>query len=99
MKYTKVGAHYGMVTSITVNPSPSKLFKDLILTSSVDWTVKLWNIKKIGVPPSPIFVFSGSVFDYYCSVRWCPTHPGIFTTITSGNLFLYLHIYLKFYCL
>jgi hypothetical protein len=76
-----------MVTAITVNPSTVKPFRDMILTSSVDWTVKLWNIQRMNTSPSPILEFSASAFDYYCSVRWCPIHPGIFSTITSGSSF------------
>jgi dynein intermediate chain, cytosolic len=87
-QFEQVSAHYGMITAITVNPSTVKPFKDLILTSSVDWTVKLWNIQRIGTAPSPIFEFSASAFDYYSSVRWCPIHPGIFTTITSGGVLM-----------
>lgn len=87
-QFEQVGAHYGMITAITSNPSTVKPFKDLILTSSVDWTVKLWNIQRIGTAPSPIFEFSASAFDYYSSVRWCPIHPGIFTTITSGGVLM-----------
>jgi dynein intermediate chain, cytosolic len=87
-QFEQVSAHYGMITAITVNTSTVKPFKDLILTSSVDWTVKLWNIQRIGTAPSPIFEFSASAFDYYSSVRWCPIHPGIFTTITSGGVLM-----------
>jgi dynein intermediate chain, cytosolic len=87
-QFEQVSAHYGMITAITVNPSTVKPFKDLILTSSVDWTVKLWNLQRIGTAPSPIFEFSASAFDYYSSVRWCPIHPGIFTTITSGGVLM-----------
>lgn len=87
-QFEQVSAHYGMITAITVNPSTVKPFKDLILTSSVDWTVKLWNIQRIGTAPSPIFEFSASAFDYYSSVRWCPIHPGIFTTITAGGVLM-----------
>lgn len=86
--FEQVSAHYGMITAITVNPSTVKPFKDLILTSSVDWTVKLWNIQRIGTAPSPIFEFSASAFDYYSSVRWCPSHPGIFSTITAGGVLM-----------
>eukprot|EP00602_Paraphysomonas_sp_CaronLab_P005242 CAMPEP_0185037642 /NCGR_PEP_ID=MMETSP1103-20130426/32359_1 /TAXON_ID=36769 /ORGANISM="Paraphysomonas bandaiensis, Strain Caron Lab Isolate" /LENGTH=703 /DNA_ID=CAMNT_0027575719 /DNA_START=47 /DNA_END=2155 /DNA_ORIENTATION=- len=84
----QVAAHFGMVTAIHVNPSTSKAFKDLIITSSVDWTVKLWNIEHINPKAQPLMEFTGSSFDYVCGVRWSPMHPGLFSAITSGGMLL-----------
>ena len=35
--------HYGMITGLHFHPQGS--FSELFLTSSVDWTVKLWKVK------------------------------------------------------
>ena len=79
-----------------VNPSQHKVFSKLLLTSSLDWTVKLWNVSSWNSSSSsssssaaasskPIFEFFSSSYDYISDVQWCPTHPAVFSTITSGG--------------
>jgi len=59
----------------------------LVLTASIDWTIKLWNIKNLC---SPIFEFLSPACDYQCDVQWNPVHPTVFASITSsGNLCLW----------
>jgi WD40 repeat protein len=74
-----------MITSVHINPSASKQFKHLALTSSVDWSIKLWNINDISMAATPLLEFTASTFDYFCSVRWSHSHPGVFSCITSGK--------------
>jgi len=49
---------------------------ELLLSSSFDWTVKLWqpNTKK-----APLFSFQSSQ-EYIYDVQWSPTHPSIFAS-------------------
>ncbi|KAK5971000.1 Sperm-specific dynein intermediate chain 1 [Trichostrongylus colubriformis] len=59
----------------------------LFLTSSSDWTVKLWSTK--AGDPKLRFSFE-SHNDYVFDVAWSPVHPAVFTSIDAeGNLFLW----------
>ena len=33
----------------------------------------------------PLYEFTSSNYDYISDVHWCPIHPGVFATITSGG--------------
>ena len=49
---------------------------DLVLSSSMDWTVKLWQ------PTSrakPLFTFESGQ-EYVYDVQWSPTHPSVFAS-------------------
>ncbi|KAJ1564618.1 hypothetical protein HK096_007088, partial [Nowakowskiella sp. JEL0078] len=81
--------HSGMITSVSFHPRAP----DLFLTSSVDWTVKLWRAKS---KPSlsqtitaPLYSFEDSD-DYVFDVKWSPTHPSLFGSVDgSGRLNLW----------
>ncbi|KAI8810081.1 WD40-repeat-containing domain protein [Cladochytrium replicatum] len=80
--------HYGMVTGLHFHP-----MSDLFLTSSVDWTVKLWRAKsKPSAAPTqilPLASFDESD-DYVYDVKWSPTHPALFGAVNgSGKFDLY----------
>lgn len=76
-------AHYGLVTSLHLHPhSNNSKFKHLLLTSSLDWTVKLWTVNDF---TRPLFEFYNPICDYICDVQWSPVHPGLFVTITSSG--------------
>ncbi|KAI8616708.1 hypothetical protein BC830DRAFT_1228136 [Chytriomyces sp. MP71] len=96
-------AHDGMITSLHFHPLHGSVdFSDLFLTSSVDWTVKLWKAKSplktaslAGVtPPSastvtPLCSFEESD-DYVYDAKWSPTHPALFACVDgSGMLDVY----------
>eukprot|EP00923_Selenidium_pygospionis_P053245 GHVN01092244.1.p1 GENE.GHVN01092244.1~~GHVN01092244.1.p1 ORF type:complete len:671 (+),score=141.94 GHVN01092244.1:79-2013(+) len=73
-------AHYAPVTSVHWHPtidSQSIDFTDLLLSTSFDWTVKLWAPKSI---QRPIHSFEMSE-DYVYDAKWHPTHPGVFATV------------------
>ena len=58
------------------------MFRGLILTSSVDWTVKLWSLTH---SPEPIVEMVTPSYDYVCCVEWSPANSPLFATITSGG--------------
>ena len=69
---------------MSLHPSHRKSLRDLLLTASVDWTVKLW---KLSVAASvPLMEFHIPSFDYVCDVSWCPSHISVFSTTTSSGI-------------
>eukprot|EP00741_Cyanophora_paradoxa_P014982 tig00020830_g14455.t1 len=70
--------HAGPVTA--VHPHPAVGGQDhlshLLLSSSTDWTVKLWSAKGAG---TPLHTFE-DLGDYVFDVQWSPTHPSAFAT-------------------
>ena len=50
---------------------------ELVLSSSMDWTVILWNPKESTT--KPLFTFESSQ-EYVYDVQWSPTHPSVFAT-------------------
>lgn len=54
-------------------------FGHLFLTSSIDWTVKLWSLKE----NRPLYSFEDNG-DYVYDVAWSPTHPALFAAV-DGN--------------
>nr|CAG8457674.1 2192_t:CDS:10 [Entrophospora candida] len=88
--------HWGPITGLDFHPVAGPIdFSDLFLTSSVDWTVKLWKSKSspkasVGVRNiSPLFSFEGAD-DYVYDVKWSPTHPALFGCVDGkGNFSLW----------
>lgn len=83
--------HAGPVTGIDFHPSSGSIdFSDLFVTSSVDWTVKLWRAKggkpstQGGVPPIHSFE---SADDYVFDVKWHPQHPALFGSVDGTGKF------------
>jgi dynein intermediate chain len=68
--------HFGPVTGLDCHRASSKLdFSHLFLTSSFDWTVKLWSTKKY----TPLYSFENAG-DYIMDVGWSPVHPALFAS-------------------
>ncbi|KAF8994458.1 hypothetical protein BDQ17DRAFT_1430992 [Cyathus striatus] len=68
-----------------------KDFSDLFLTSSVDWTDKLWRAKSLAKPSTshaiaPVYSFD-EADDYVCDVKWHPNHPGLFGMVDGSGKF------------
>jgi dynein intermediate chain, cytosolic len=88
--------HYGMVTSLStkyLKPSAttraaglSKGFLrgigGLVLSSGVDWTVKLW---APAYSDRPLISLVSHSYDYMSDVAWSPTHPSLFATASSNG--------------
>jgi dynein intermediate chain len=69
--FESVQAHEGPLTAIDCHPASKEVqgaaqLADLYLTSSIDWTVKLWSSKL----QRPLLKFDVSR-DYVYDVKWC----------------------------
>ncbi|PPQ79668.1 hypothetical protein CVT25_003242 [Psilocybe cyanescens] len=85
--------HGGPVTALHFHPLVGPVdFSDMFLTSSVDWTVKLWRAKSLTKPStapqiiSPIYSFE-EADDYVYDVKWHPAHPAMFGTVDGSGKF------------
>ncbi|KAH8832670.1 WD40-repeat-containing domain protein [Flagelloscypha sp. PMI_526] len=85
--------HFGPITGLHFHPLSGPVdFSDIFLTSSVDWTVKLWRAKSLQKPSSsanliaPLYSFD-EADDYVYDVRWHETHPAIFGTVDGTGKF------------
>lgn len=88
--------HYGMITSLSTKilkkgaasraAGLSKGFLrgngGLILSSGVDWTVKLW---APAYSEKPLLSLVSHTYDYMSDVMWSPTHPSLFATASSNG--------------
>ncbi|XP_034247696.1 cytoplasmic dynein 1 intermediate chain-like isoform X13 [Thrips palmi] len=89
---TKVGAieqydgHQGPITGISTHAAQGGVdFSNLFLTSSFDWTVKLWTTKET----KPLYSFEDNG-DYVYDVAWSPSHPALFASVDGcGRLDLW----------
>lgn len=71
--------HQAPITSVDYNQVQGQIdFSHLFLSSSMDWTVKLWSTKeKTG---KPLHSFEDN-FDYVYDARWSPINPALFATV------------------
>ncbi|XP_036319345.1 cytoplasmic dynein 1 intermediate chain isoform X3 [Rhagoletis pomonella] len=78
--------HLGPVTGISTHYNQSSPdFGHLFLTSSIDWTIKLWSLKDT----KPLYSFEDNS-DYVMDVAWSPIHPALFAAVDgSGRLDLW----------
>uniref|UniRef100_U5EWN8 Putative cytoplasmic dynein intermediate chain n=1 Tax=Corethrella appendiculata TaxID=1370023 RepID=U5EWN8_9DIPT len=78
--------HLGPVTGISTHHNQSSPdFGHLFLTSSIDWTIKLWSLKD----NKPLYSFEDNS-DYVMDVAWSPVHPALFASVDgSGRLDLW----------
>jgi len=79
---SQIKAHQGPVTNIHFHKG-SSMVADLLLSSSMDWKIKLWSNR---VNDSPLATFATAT-DYVYDVQWSPVHPAVFASVDgSGNL-------------
>ena len=76
-----IQGHNAPITSVHVHPGMSQSEKhgemnELLLSSSMDWTVKLWSPN---TKFEPLYTFESSQ-EYVYDAQWSPTHPGVFAT-------------------
>ncbi|KAK1215473.1 hypothetical protein PQX77_021907 [Marasmius sp. AFHP31] len=92
-QYDVYKGHAGPVMGLHFHPTSGSVdFSDLFLTSSVDWTVKLWRTKSLAKPSttphaiSPIYSFDEADDPVY-DVKWHPQHPALFGTVDGSGKF------------
>ncbi|XP_078811071.1 dynein cytoplasmic 1 intermediate chain 1a isoform X6 [Oryzias latipes] len=78
--------HQGPVTGISCHSAVGPVdFSHLFITSSFDWTVKLWSTKH----NKPLYSFEDNA-DYVYDVMWSPVHPATFAAVDGmGRLDLW----------
>ncbi|XP_075067872.1 cytoplasmic dynein 1 intermediate chain 1 isoform X3 [Mixophyes fleayi] len=78
--------HQGPITGINCHNAVGPIdFSHLFLTSSFDWTVKLWTTKH----NKPLYSFEDNA-DYVYDVMWSPLHPALFACVDGmGRLDLW----------
>ncbi|XP_067687231.1 cytoplasmic dynein 1 intermediate chain 2-like isoform X10 [Haliotis asinina] len=78
--------HQGPITSIDCHSVPGQIdFSPYFITSSFDWTIKLWSIKD----QKFIHSFEDNS-DYVYGVQWSPIHPALFASVDGmGRLDLW----------
>lgn len=78
--------HQAPVTGIDTHNGQGTIdFSHLFLTSSIDWTVKLWSLKE----NRPLYSFEDNG-DYVYDVAWSPIHPALFAAVDgTGRLDLW----------
>ncbi|XP_030636975.1 cytoplasmic dynein 1 intermediate chain 2 [Chanos chanos] len=78
--------HHGPITGLDCHTAGGPIdFSHLFVTSSFDWTVKLWSTKN----NKPLYSFEDNS-DYVYDVMWSPTHPALFACVDGvGHLDLW----------
>ncbi|XP_070225926.1 cytoplasmic dynein 1 intermediate chain 1 isoform X3 [Bos mutus] len=78
--------HQGPVTGINCHMAVGPIdFSHLFVTSSFDWTIKLWTTKH----NKPLYSFEDNA-DYVYDVMWSPVHPALFACVDGmGRLDLW----------
>lgn len=73
--------HHGPVTGLSCHSAGGPVdFSHLFLSSSFDWTIKLWTTKST----RPLYSFEDSA-DYVYDVMWSPTHPALFACVDGAG--------------
>ncbi|XP_043066091.1 cytoplasmic dynein 1 intermediate chain isoform X9 [Drosophila bipectinata] len=94
--------HLGPITGISTHYNQlSPDFGHLFLTSSIDWTIKLWSLK-VSIVYCPILLFLELYYfiilqdtkplhsfednsDYVMDVAWSPVHPALFAAVDGSG--------------
>mmetsp|Transcript_9732 Transcript_9732/g.13128 ORF Transcript_9732/g.13128 Transcript_9732/m.13128 type:complete len:606 (-) Transcript_9732:81-1898(-) len=85
-EFEMFSGHHGPITGVSAHPpNGPRDFSEYFLSSSMDWSVRLWSHKK-----NICLATFEDYGDYVSDVQWSPAHPGVFSSIDgSGNLALW----------
>ena len=78
--------HHAPLTAVQVHPGQSQSDKhsemaDLLISSSMDWTVKLWQPR---TRAKPLMTFESGQ-EYVYDVQWSPVHPSVFASCDADG--------------
>jgi dynein intermediate chain len=74
--------HFGPITGLDFHSAIGPVdFSDLFISSSTDWSCKLWSSKTT----KPIYSFEDAG-DYVYDVKWCPTNPSVFGSVDGSGI-------------
>ncbi|VDP47408.1 unnamed protein product [Schistosoma mattheei] len=78
--------HQAPITSISSHPlRDSVTISPLFLTTSLDWSIKLWSVKE-----TRLICSFEEASDYVFDAHWSPMHPAVFATVDcTGGLDLW----------
>ncbi|CAN6635076.1 hypothetical protein TRVA0_015S00452 [Trichomonascus vanleenenianus] len=81
-KYT---GHRAPITALDFHNSKGAVdFGDYVLSSSMDWSIKLWNVSNASNPAlGPVLTFPRD--DMVYDVSWHPTRPSMFGAVTGAG--------------
>jgi dynein intermediate chain len=83
--------HSAMVTGLHVNPHGTSQ-TEYFLTSSMDWTVKLWSYNDSKATDSAPLCSFECFEDYVYDVKWSPTRPSMFATVDGTGKLQVFHL-------
>ncbi|PAA78076.1 hypothetical protein BOX15_Mlig000680g2 [Macrostomum lignano] len=72
-------SHQAPVTSVAANPSPD--LSHVVLSSSMDWTARVWSLREPAEQPLAL----EAAADYVMDARWSPAHPGLLCTADAAG--------------
>ena len=84
IKEENTNAHSAPITALNFHPihqSKSFDFSKLLLTASMDWSMKLWNSKDL---KAPLLTFDTSS-DYVLDLHWNPMLPYVFASTDADG--------------
>ncbi|KAI1724810.1 cytoplasmic dynein 1 intermediate chain 2 [Ditylenchus destructor] len=84
-----IEAHDMPITTVDLHRAAGSIdFSPLCLSGSMDFTVKLWNLKDTAQnnSPQPLLSFERKHKLYVVDVQWSPVHPAVFVTASVDGV-------------
>jgi len=84
-------AHTAPIAAVSMHRASGAIdFSPLCLTGSLDFAVKLWNLKDTAERPQPLLTLDRKHGMGVCDAQWSPVHPAVFVTASfDGELNLW----------
>lgn len=83
--HTALARHDCPISALSCHPGSRRLpmLADLVLSTSYDWTTRLWSFDRRGVGLA-LQSFPSPTMDATTDVQWSPAHPGVFAVADAG---------------